>query len=106
MAFGIQRDVLERSERSISPGQGPQRVLVIQGWVSPGLHPPCAAYTPADASREPEHTALSEGGHKIGVKRSGGRGHPKGGGWEKRRREIVPLLRGEKRSSCDSFLPL
>lgn len=53
MAFGSQGDVLERTERSISPGQGPQKVLVIWGWVSPGLHLPCPAYTPADASCEP-----------------------------------------------------
>lgn len=39
MAFGIQRDVLERTEHSISLGQGLQRVLVVWGWVSPGLHP-------------------------------------------------------------------
>lgn len=66
MAFGIQGDVLERTENSILPGQGPQRVLVIGGWVSPGLCPPCAAYTCADASCEPEHTALSEGDHEMG----------------------------------------
>lgn len=45
--------------------------------------PPYAVYTPADTSREPEHTALPEGGHKIGVKRSERRAHPKGGGWRR-----------------------
>lgn len=103
MAFGIQGDVLERTERSISPGQGLERVLVIRGWVSPCLCPPCAAYTCAGASREPEYIALSEGDHEMGVKRSGQRGHPKSGGWEKRWREIASLLRCERRSSCDSF---
>lgn len=67
MAFGTQGDVLERTEHSVLPGQGPQRVLEIWSWVSPGLCPPCAAYTHADASSEPEYTALSEGEHEVGV---------------------------------------
>lgn len=72
----------------------------MQGWVCPGLHPSYAADTPADASRGPEQAAGPEGGHEI--KRSGGRGHPKGG-WEKRWKEIMPLFRCEKRSSYYSY---
>lgn len=102
MALGLQGDVLGRTEPSIFADRD-HRVSVMQGWVYPGLHPLCAADTLADASPGPEHAALPEGGHKIGTKRSRGRGHPKGGGWEKRWKEIMPLLRCEKRSSYYSY---
>lgn len=70
MAFGIQGNVLERLQQSISLVQGLWRVLVISDLTSLGLCASHAACTTADMSHEPKHTALSEEGHEIGVKRT------------------------------------